>query len=125
MVACSSVEPKRWLKAHQHASRKSCIVFRLVFVKRLNADSLGSFLTCPADCRGPKMASKRGRGGAAGNKFRMSLGLPVGAILNCADNTGAKNLYVISVVGLGSTPQSSALSCMWRHGHGHSQEGKA
>jgi len=48
------------------------------------------------------MASKRGRGGAAGNKFRMSLGLPVGAILNCADNTGAKNLYVISVVGWGA-----------------------
>ena len=53
-------------------------------------------------CRGPKMASKRGRGGAAGNKFRMSLGLPVGAILNCADNTGAKNLYIISVVGWGA-----------------------
>ena len=48
------------------------------------------------------MASKRGRGGAAGNKFRMSLGLPVGAILNCADNTGAKNLYIISVVGWGA-----------------------
>ena len=29
--------------------------------------------------------SKRGRGGAAGNKFRMSLGLPVGAVMNCAD----------------------------------------
>jgi large subunit ribosomal protein L23e len=27
----------------------------------------------------------------------MSLGLPVGAVMNCADNTGAKNLYVISV----------------------------
>nr|Q9XEK8.1 RecName: Full=Large ribosomal subunit protein uL14; AltName: Full=60S ribosomal protein L23; AltName: Full=L17 [Syntrichia ruralis]AAD23966.1 ribosomal protein L17 [Syntrichia ruralis] len=40
--------------------------------------------------------SKRGRGGSSGNKFRMSLGLPVGAVVNCADNTGAKNLYVIS-----------------------------
>ena len=48
------------------------------------------------------MASKRGRGGAAGNKFRMSLGLPVGAILNCADNTGAKNLYIMAVVGWGA-----------------------
>ena len=48
------------------------------------------------------MASKRGRGGSSGNKFRMSLGLPVGAILNCADNTGAKNLYIISVVGWGA-----------------------
>lgn len=34
---------------------------------------------------------------AAGNKFKMSLGLPVGAVMNCADNTGAKNLYIISV----------------------------
>ncbi|XP_039172888.1 LOW QUALITY PROTEIN: 60S ribosomal protein L23 [Eucalyptus grandis] len=40
--------------------------------------------------------SKRGRGGSAGNKFRMSLGLPVAATVNCADNTGAKNLYIIS-----------------------------
>lgn len=48
------------------------------------------------------MASKRGRGGASGNKFRMSLGLPVGAVMNCADNTGAKNLYVIAVTGWGA-----------------------
>lgn len=27
----------------------------------------------------------------------MTLGLPVGAVMNCADNTGAKNLYIISV----------------------------
>jgi len=47
------------------------------------------------------MSAKRGRGGAAGNKFRVSLGLPVGAILNCADNTGAKNLFVISVHHVG------------------------
>merc|ERR1711900_10190 len=44
--------------------------------------------------------SKRGRGGAAGGKFRISLGLPVGAVMNCADNTGAKNLYVIAVYGV-------------------------
>ncbi|RLU20390.1 hypothetical protein DMN91_006999 [Ooceraea biroi] len=31
--------------------------------------------------------SKRGRGGSAGAKFRISLGLPVGAVINCADNT--------------------------------------
>ena len=36
--------------------------------------------------------SKRGRGGAAGAKFRISLACPVGAVMNCADNTGAKNL---------------------------------
>lgn len=27
----------------------------------------------------------------------MSYGLPVGAVVNCADNTGAKNLYLIAV----------------------------
>merc|ERR1711942_400453 len=41
--------------------------------------------------------SKRGRGGSSGGKSRISLGLPVGAIMNCADNTGAKNLYIIAV----------------------------
>lgn len=30
----------------------------------------------------------------------MSLGLPVAAVLNCADNSGAKNLYVISCTGV-------------------------
>merc|ERR1712154_133989 len=44
--------------------------------------------------------SKRGRGGSAGGKFRIALGLPVGAVMNCADNTGAKNLYVIAVGGI-------------------------
>jgi len=44
--------------------------------------------------------SKRGRGGAVGGKFRITLGLPVGAVVNCADNTGAKNLYIISVKGI-------------------------
>ena len=32
----------------------------------------------------------------------MTLGLPVGAVLNCADNTGAKNLYIMSVKGIKS-----------------------
>ncbi len=30
----------------------------------------------------------------------MSLGLPVAALINCADNTGAKNLYIIAVKGI-------------------------
>lgn len=38
-----------------------------------------------------------GRSGFTGTKFRMSLGLPVGAVVNCADNSGAKNLYLIAV----------------------------
>jgi large subunit ribosomal protein L23e len=46
------------------------------------------------------MATKRGRAGASGTKFKMSLGLPNGAVINCADNTGAKNLFVISVKGV-------------------------
>ena len=32
----------------------------------------------------------------------MSIACPVGAVMNCADNTGAKNLYVISVKRWGS-----------------------
>merc|ERR1712037_541878 len=46
--------------------------------------------------------SKRGRGGASGNKYKMSLGLPVAAVMNCADNTGAKNLYIMAVKRWGS-----------------------
>jgi len=35
-----------------------------------------------------------------GNKYRMTLGLPVAAVVNCADNTGAKNLFILSVAGI-------------------------
>ena len=35
-----------------------------------------------------------------GNKFKTTLGLCVGSVMNCADNTGAKNLYIISVKGI-------------------------
>jgi len=45
---------------------------------------------------------KNGRGGSAGNKFRMTLALPVGAVMNCCDNSGGKNLYVIAVTRTGS-----------------------
>lgn len=38
----------------------------------------------------------------SGCKFKMALGLPVGAVMNCADNSGAKNLFTISVVSFGS-----------------------
>ncbi|GIX61054.1 60S ribosomal protein L23, putative [Babesia caballi] len=43
-----------------------------------------------------------GRGGAGGNKLRVTLGLPVGAIVNCCDNSGGKNLYIIAVKGIGA-----------------------
>ena len=46
--------------------------------------------------------SKRGRGGAAGNKYKMTCGLPTGAVLNCADNSGAKTLYIVAVKGIGA-----------------------
>jgi large subunit ribosomal protein L23e len=44
--------------------------------------------------------SARGRGNTGGSKFRTTLGLPVGAVVNCADNSGAKNLYIIAVKGI-------------------------
>ncbi|POR33187.1 60S ribosomal protein L23-A [Tolypocladium paradoxum] len=40
--------------------------------------------------------------GAPGGKLKMTLGLPVGAVMNCADNSGARNLYIISVKGIGA-----------------------
>merc|ERR1712096_220624 len=46
-----------------------------------------------------RMSVKRA-GGRVGGKFRISLALPVGAVMNCADNTGAKNLYIIAVNGI-------------------------
>merc|ERR1711872_96055 len=32
--------------------------------------------------------------------FHISMALPVAAVMNCADNTGAKSLYVIAVAGI-------------------------
>jgi large subunit ribosomal protein L23e len=44
---------------------------------------------------------KRGRG-SGGSKLRITLGLRVASLINCADNSGGKNLYVISVKGVGA-----------------------
>merc|ERR1719203_926273 len=44
---------------------------------------------------------KRGRSNASGIKHRVSAGLPNAAVVNCADNTGAKNLRIISVCNIG------------------------
>ena len=38
-----------------------------------------------------------GRVGSTGNKERIACGLNTCAVLNCADNTGAKALYIIAV----------------------------
>ena len=46
--------------------------------------------------------AKRARGGRSGIKARISAGLPVAAVMNCADNSGAKNLYIISVTKIGA-----------------------
>uniref|UniRef100_A0A6U6FJS0 60S ribosomal protein L23 n=1 Tax=Odontella aurita TaxID=265563 RepID=A0A6U6FJS0_9STRA len=45
---------------------------------------------------------KRGRALAAGIKHKVSAGLPTAAVINCADNSGAKNLHIISVCNIGS-----------------------
>merc|ERR1712072_974198 len=46
--------------------------------------------------------AKRGRGGRNGVKVKISNCLPVAAVMNCADNTGAKNLYMIACGGTGA-----------------------
>ena len=46
--------------------------------------------------------SKRTGSAGKGNKFRVTVALPVAAVMNCADNSGAKNLYVVAVKGIGS-----------------------
>ncbi|GKT32788.1 Ribosomal protein L14P like protein [Aduncisulcus paluster] len=45
--------------------------------------------------------SKRttGRISRKGTKYRMTCGLPVGALINCCDNSGARALHIISVTG--------------------------
>eukprot|EP00917_Polyrhabdina_sp_WS-2016_P022445 GHVP01048685.1.p1 GENE.GHVP01048685.1~~GHVP01048685.1.p1 ORF type:complete len:158 (+),score=21.79 GHVP01048685.1:117-590(+) len=44
---------------------------------------------------------KRSKGmSTSGKKLRMTVGLPVGALINCADNSGAKNLSIIGVKGV-------------------------
>ncbi|KAL6053024.1 hypothetical protein STEG23_023195, partial [Scotinomys teguina] len=42
----------------------------------------------------------KGRGRSPGAKFLIVLSCVVGTVINCADNTGAKNLYIISVKGI-------------------------
>jgi len=46
--------------------------------------------------------SKRARGGRSGTKAKISTCIPTLAVINCCDNTGAKNLYVIAVTMIGS-----------------------
>merc|ERR1712007_45073 len=46
-----------------------------------------------------------------GNSYRVTLGLPVGALINCADNTGAKNIYIIAVKGWGARLNRLPSAC--------------
>lgn len=41
--------------------------------------------------------AKKSKTGAVGVKLRITRGLPVAATINCADNSGAKSLMIISV----------------------------
>jgi large subunit ribosomal protein L23e len=43
------------------------------------------------------MSAKKAKSAMQGVKLKMALGLPVGALINCADNSGAKNIYIFSV----------------------------
>ena len=44
----------------------------------------------------------KGRGSRSGTKVKISNCLPVACVMNCADNTGAKNLHMIACCGIGS-----------------------
>ena len=48
------------------------------------------------------MILSTGKSSRSGTKLKISAGLPTGAVMNCADNTGAKNLFVISVTQTGA-----------------------
>lgn len=41
--------------------------------------------------------SKKSKSAMQGVKLKMTVGLPVGAIVNCADNSGAKTIYIFGV----------------------------
>ena len=41
-----------------------------------------------------------GKSGKVGVKLRISLGLNSSSLINCADNTGAKNLFIFAVFGI-------------------------
>ncbi|PIG83229.1 hypothetical protein AARAC_009938 [Aspergillus arachidicola] len=56
--------------------------------------------TCTWDYANESLFYSRG---SSGNKLKMSLGLlGTGAVMNCCDNSGARNLYIISVKGTGA-----------------------
>ncbi|SJM85381.1 probable 60S ribosomal protein L23-B [Zygosaccharomyces bailii] len=48
------------------------------------------------------MLEELANGGDSGFTNLSQLALPTGAIMNCADNSGARNLYVVAVKGCGA-----------------------
>jgi len=50
--------------------------------------------------------------GSVGNKFKITLALPVGAVMNCGDNSGAKNLYIIACGGVGARMNRLPSACI-------------
>lgn len=61
-------------------------------------------------------AALAGRSGAQGNKMRMTVGLPNGAVMNCADNSGAKNLYIFAVTQTGARLNRLPAASAWLAG---------
>jgi len=45
--------------------------------------------------------------GRSGGKLKMTLGCGVATLMNCADNSGAKNLYIMAVRGTRGNPNWS------------------
>ena len=43
---------------------------------------------------------QKGRGGQVGKKLKVTLALKNAALINCADNTGAKNIYMVAAYGI-------------------------
>lgn len=58
---------------------------------------------------------KRGRALAAGIKHKVSAGLPVAAVVNCADNSGAKNLHIVAVCNIGGRLNRLPKVCRCMH----------
>ena len=67
------------------------------------------------------MSVKKSKSAMQGIKLKMALGLPVGALINCADNSGAKNLYIFAAKRI----QAALNRLSRRYGSLHCQKGKA
>merc|ERR1719189_821492 len=69
--------------------------------------------------------SKRGRGGAAGAKFRISLACPVGGGHELCGQHWCKELVCDRSLRNPWTSEQTACGMQWRYGFGLCQEGKA